>query len=446
MKIIRPSLLILAVGCVSYQPRTVSVETGANELLARSLETAAVQVALTTHDPSIQWPLQQWTPSQLQLAALALHPELEVARADLAAARAALRAAAERPNPTISAGIERKSGSGGVSPWVTSLVLDLPIETAGKRGARIREATALSHEAVANIDHAIWGVRSGVARAVVDLARSTELRDARQREAALREEIVAIQARRLAVGESASPDVTRVRAEQRSAAAAVSTETARVESARDALASAIGIPRAALPPNLDLAPVSAMTATADDASLYTLALTARPDVLAALARYEAADARYRLEVRKQYPDVHISPGIGWDQGAFKWTAGAAAELPIFNRHEGPIGQADAERQRAAAQLLAVQARVLGALDAARTRERSARARLEATTRVGEAREALAASARKQFAAGEIDRLVLRQLEAESVAAQADRIDARFDVAAAAVDMEAAVEQPLGGNE
>jgi cobalt-zinc-cadmium efflux system outer membrane protein len=440
MKRLTSLLLTLLACCVPYRPQPISVEENANTLIARSLDGAAVRDALAKNDAAAEWPPRRWTRTQLTLAALALHPDLDVARAGLAAARASIREAAERPNPTLSAGVERLSGS-DVSPWVTTLSLDIPFETAGKRGARVTQAQALTAEAVANVDQAIWTVRSGVARALNDLARSSALRTLRERETALREEIVSIYTKRLEVGESATPELARVRAELRVAHAATLAEEARIEIARDALAGAIGIPRSALPAEIDLA--TAPAAPRDDATLATLALTARPDVLAALARYEAADAAYRLEVKRQYPDVHLSPGLGWDQGAFKWTLGAAAELPIFNRHQGAIARTEAERERAAAELLAVQARILTALDQARTRERTARARLDAATRVVESRDALLAAARRQFEAGEIDRLALRTQELESAAAAADREDARYDIAAAQVELEAAVEQPLG---
>jgi cobalt-zinc-cadmium efflux system outer membrane protein len=416
-------------GCVPYRPQPVSVAENARELTARSLDAA--------HG--------RWTAADLTSAALAIHPDLDVARADLRAAQAAIRQAAERPNPTVSAGLERKSGSGDVSPWVTSLVLDLPLETAGKRGARVRQAEALTAEAAANVDQAIWNVRSGVGRALTDVARSDASRALRQREAALRDEIVAIYARRLEVGESATPEVARARAELRAANASVLADEGKLATSRDRLAAAIGIPRQALPADVDLASLASASAPIerDDAKLQQLALTARPDVLAAVARYDAADAALRLEVKNQYPDVHLSPGLGWDQGAFKWTIGAAAELPLFNRHEGAIARAEAERARAAAQLLALQARVLADLQLARTAERNARARLEAATRVLASRETLLAAARKQFDAGEIDRLTLRLQELESAAAAIDREDARYDVAAAMVELEAAVEQDLG---
>ncbi|MEA2463183.1 MAG: outer membrane protein heavy metal efflux system [Acidobacteriota bacterium] len=416
-------ILLLLGACVPYRPQPVSVQENARVLTARAL----------TGTPSRDDVLR---------AALELHPGLAVARADLAAAQAAIRQAAERPNPVASAGLERLSGAGDGSPWVTSLSLDLPFETAGKRGARVRQAEAMSAEAAANVDQAIWNVRSGAGRAWTEVVRRVALTALRQREAELREDVVAIYAKRLQVGEAATSDVARARAEARMARAAVFAEEARLASARDSLAAAIGIPRSALPEQLadSQVPVVHM-----DERLQELALTARPDVLAALAHYQAADAALRLEVKNQYPDVHLSPGLGWDQGAFKWTIGAAAELPLFNRHEGAIARAEAERDRAGAQLLAVQANVLAALDAARTRERTAQERLAAAERVVESRDALLASARRAFAVGEIDRLELRLAELESAAAAADREDARFDVAAAAVELEAAVEQPLGGS-
>ncbi|HEV7768361.1 MAG TPA: TolC family protein [Thermoanaerobaculia bacterium] len=446
-KLVVTSLLMLFAGCIAYQPRPASIESNAKGLLTRSLDSEIMRGAIAAQEPSAagNWPPQRWTASQLGIAALVLHPDLDVARANLTAARAAIRIAAERPNPSVSVGVERKSGSGPVSPWVTSLTLTLPIETAGKRGARVREATALSNEAAANVDQAIWAVRNGVARAAVDLARAEALHAARIRERVLREEIVAIHTRRLEAGDEATPEVARARAEERSAAAMALADAARIETARDTLAGAIGIPRTALPRDIDLQQRDVTRSSASDATLYELALTARPDVLAALARYDAADAAYRLEVQRQYPDLNLFPGLGWDQSAFKWTIGAAAELPIFNRHEGPIARADAERERAAMELVALQARILSAVDTARTQERNARERLAAATRVAEARESLLASGRKQFSAGEIDRLVLRLQEVESAAAEADRVDARFDIHAALVELEAAVEQPLGGN-
>lgn len=429
-------------GCAHDQPRPVSAVANADALVTRSIDAAAVRQLIEQQHPEAvaTWPPSRWTPELLTLAAIALHPDLDVARADWNVARAALRTAAERPNPTASIGVEHKATGGNGSPWVTTLSLDVPIETAGKRGARIAQAKALTAAATADVDQALWNVRTRAANAAVDLATSRKLAELRRAEVTLRGEIVAMLEKRLALGEAAQPDVTRVRSDDRASRLLLRDEEGRAAEREAALAASIGIARASLPP-LDLT-LPEVRAIDDVEHLRTLALTARPDVLAALARYDAAEEALRLEVRRQYPDIHVAPGLGWDQGAFKWALAASAEIPIFNRHEGPIAEAEARRDAEAAHLLAMQSRILGDLDAAVANEASARARLDEAERLVSAKNALVASARKTFEAGEIDRLALRNQEIEATLAGIDRWTAWFDLQRAHVAVEAAAEQPI----
>ena len=62
----------------------------------------------------------------------------------------------------------------------------------------------------------------------------------------------------------------------------------------------------------------------------------------------------QLEIAKQYPDVHISPGYEFDQGEHKFGIGASATLPILSRNRGPITEAEAKRKEAEIRFLAVQ--------------------------------------------------------------------------------------------
>jgi outer membrane protein TolC len=434
--------LVLLACCAHYQPQPVSAAANADALVARSIDAPVVRRLIEQQHPEVaeNWPPARWTPELLTLAAIALHPDLDVARADWKTARAALRTAAERPNPTLNAGVEHKATGGDGSPWVTTLSLDVPIETAGKRGVRIAQATALATAAAADVDQAVWNVRTRAANAAVDLATSQKVAELRRAEVALRAEIVAMLEKRLAAGEAAQPDVTRVRSDDRASRLLLHDEEGRAAQREAALAASIGIASASLPA-LDLA-LPEPRAVADSEHLHTLALTARPDVLALLARYDAAEEALRLEVRSQYPGVHLAPGLGWDQGAFKWALSVSAEIPIFNRHEGPIAEAEARRAAAAAQLLAKQSQVLGDLDSALANEASARARLGEAEHLLAAKNALVASARKTFASGEIDRLALRNQEIEATLAEIDRWTAWFDLQRARIAIEASVEQPI----
>ena len=94
------------------------------------------------------------------------------------------------------------------------------------------------------------------------------------------------------------------------------------------------------------------------------ALQSRTDILAALAEYAASESALQLEIAKQYPDIHLSPGYQFDQGDNKWHLGLSAELPVLNRNQGPIAEAEARRAESAARFEALQAKVIAEIDRA----------------------------------------------------------------------------------
>ena len=100
------------------------------------------------------------------------------------------------------------------------------------------------------------------------------------------------------------------------------------------------------------------------AEIRQQALLGRADILGALADYAAAEAALQLEIAKQYPDVHFSPGYEFDQGDNKWSLGLTVELPVLNHNQGPVAEAIAKRAEAAAQFNALQAKVLAEVDSA----------------------------------------------------------------------------------
>ena len=77
----------------------------------------------------------------------------------------------------------------------------------------------------------------------------------------------------------------------------------------------------------------------------------RLDVRRALAQYAAAEADLQLEIAKQYPDLQIGPGYTYEEGNSFFTLGLSATLPVFNRNQGPIAEAEARRRQAAAAFL-----------------------------------------------------------------------------------------------
>src|SRR5204862_2361235 len=78
----------------------------------------------------------------------------------------------------------------------------------------------------------------------------------------------------------------------------------------------------------------------------------------------AAEAAFQTEIAKQSPDVHVNPGYEYDQGDNKWSLGVSVELPILNQNQGPIAEARARREEAAARFNALQSKVLADIERA----------------------------------------------------------------------------------
>jgi outer membrane protein, heavy metal efflux system len=165
------------------------------------------------------------------------------------------------------------------------------------------------------------------------------------------------------------------------------------------------------------------------------AYTERPDVLAALADYAAAEAALRLEIAKQYPDLRLGPGYEFDQGLNKWTLGFSLTLPVFDRNQGPIAEAEAKRAAMAAKFQVLEAKVAGDLDRALVSYRGA---LEKLLVAG---ETIAVATKQRDAAqhllqgGEGDRLAVLAAQVELDAALSGRLDVLVEVQQALAGLE-----------
>jgi outer membrane protein TolC len=149
-----------------------------------------------------------------------------------------------------------------------------------------------------------------------------------------------------------------------------------------------------------------------------------------------------LEIARQYPDVHLAPGYQFDQGEHKLSLGLSVELPILNQNQGPIAEAKARRERAAAQLLALQAKIIAQIDlalAVRNAALDQLARQESLTRL--ARQQFSA-VESQFNAGAADKLDLAGARVDATASDLALLDAQTKVRQALAQLEDAIQRPL----
>ncbi len=92
-----------------------------------------------------------------------------------------------------------------------------------------------------------------------------------------------------------------------------------------------------------------------------------PAVLVAAAEYEASEKALELEVRKQYPDLHIGPGYGREDGQDQLLLGLSLPIPILNANRRGIAEALARREVARADAEATLEQTMTALRAAEVR-------------------------------------------------------------------------------
>ena len=138
--------IFLIPGCAPvqrYRPSPLAPAETASSLAARSLNDPGLRRFIEQnlgHELN-PWPPQAWDLHMLTLAAFYFNPALDAARARAAAAEAAMVTAGARPNPTITL------TPGVPSPYLLGVDFQVPIETAGKRGYRLEEASNLSEAA-----------------------------------------------------------------------------------------------------------------------------------------------------------------------------------------------------------------------------------------------------------------------------------------------------------
>jgi outer membrane protein, heavy metal efflux system len=432
--------------CAKYQPHTLDPVQSEARYRARSLNDPALIEFLRTQSgaPVIEMPARL-DPETLANVAIFLSPELESARARIAGTEAAVITARQRINPSISAagGYNRTPESVAtysVSPAFT-------IETAGKRGYRILAAQKLAEAARVGLYESAWQVRSHLRAALLAYYSAQRRLALLRNERTVRDEIAGLFAKRVSLGEASIPELNAARAEQATVAVNLRAAESEVAQSFASVAAACGLPVSALEGrSLDL---TSFETPPDPASLPMLrvqqaGLLHRPDIRRSLAEYEAADAGLRLELASQYPNIALNPAYSFQEGFPSYTLGSVIDsLPVLNRHQGPIAEAEAGRREAEALFNALQARAISETELALRHYRSAveewRTVKDTVEGIQQQREAAVTTA---FRAGESDRLDVAQARLATLAANQANLAALVRAQTALGALEDAVESPL----
>ena len=213
--------------------------------------------------------------------------------------------------------------------------------------------------------------------------------------------------------------------------------------ARGELAQALALPLSAVDAlALDFSEFENPPPVPADDALRAATLLDRIDLRRALARHEAAEAGLRVELRAQYPEIRIQPGLLWDQGATVWKLGASLPLFAGERQAGPIAEAVARRELAAQEFLALQAQSLGALDLARARVKAAVLDTDGAEAEHDEERLQLIRTEQRYTRGDADRLDRQLARIRLIEADIRVVQARTRTLASRLALEDALQRPL----
>jgi outer membrane protein TolC len=442
-------LCAAAAGCAHYQARPITPEQTASALESRSLDDPGLRSFLDKNlqrDPAAG-PARAWDFEMLTLAAFYYHPDLEVARAEWEVTQAAIQTAGGRLNPTLNVtpglNFSHVNAAPGLSPWFPTVSLDVPLETAGKRGYRIAQARQLSESARLNIAATARQVRAGVRSSLLDFSAARRREALLQNEISIQQQVITLLDQQIQAGAMAAQEAVSFRiALQKSRLDLADAQREGAES-RAHLAESIGVPVRALD-GVEISTVfpdnAAAGLTTDE--IRREALLGRADILAALADYAAAQSALQLEIANQYPDVHLSPGYQFDQGDNMYSLGLTVELPVLNQNQGPIAEAAARRVEAAARFSALQSKVLADIDAAVESFRATEKSLSLLQDLAKAQAASRDAIAGQVSAGAAAPLDLLNAQLELAEAEEVQLEAQVKRQQSVAALEDAVQRPI----
>ncbi len=388
-------------------------------------------------------PIQQWGLDELTYCALFFHPRLDVERAQWRAAQSSESRAAQRANPSLNANVAHSDDPDPTKkPFAFGLSIDIPIETANKRDIRIENAQHLSQAAKLEIAQTAWQLRHNIAQTLTEFAfNQTQLRLLSEEELR-REEIVNMYQKRVSAGAASNIELSNAKLQLQTVSANVNSAQQNKLILLSKFASNIGLP---------LAKIEAMSLAIDrkqpldnipNANLQTTALLNRLDIRIALERYAMAEAKLKLEIAGQYPDIVISPGVAYEFGDNIWSLGLSGLLSLLNKNKVAIAEATMLREVEAAQFEALQTKVILEANIANAEVNQAKQALEHQQRLLIQQKSNTQRMQRKLAAGDIDRLEMTYAKLEDINAEQNVAIANFQLSKSLDQLENTLQIPL----
>ena len=301
-------------------------------------------------------------PARLSLSealrlALARNPSVLSTREGVAAAEADRLGASLRPNPAFTFETVGKSflqPSPRPDAHELAVRIDQEIEMGGRRRLRREVAELGIGVAEARYADARRRLELDVRRAYFTLALATAQRQVAADAIGEIDRVIQLNRARLQQGEISGGELRRIQVERLRFQDDVFASELAVRNARGALLTLMNAPDlgAAVeaadgfgPPDADITAAIAIAASLRGGGLVSDPVAQRPDVVAARGLEQQAGTQTRLQRALSRPSPTVGGGLRHDSGFNSAIVGVTIPLPLFNRNQGAVARAEAERRQ-----------------------------------------------------------------------------------------------------
>lgn len=397
-------------------------------------------------------PLKHWGINELILAALYFNPKLDVVKSKWAASLASVDTANQSLKSSIDANIAYSNQGGGEpKPWSYGLVFNLPYETSNKRQLRTEQAKQLAEATRIEISQTAWQLRSQINRDLLEIAETSHQTKLLEMELKYHNEMSIMLDKRVRLGLQSNTELAQSKLLQLKTLKSLKHEVTKMPELMENLAADVGLTSE----KLNLIPIdmfdiddvinkqkSIITKLDAFKKLQVTALLNRLDVRAALARYDAAESKIKLELAKQTPDIIFSPGFLFDFGNSIWSLGLSNLLFLFNNNQKLATEAEKLRDIEAAEFKVLQSKIIGDLARTEAVYLASLAEITQSRQLQTAETEYFQRLQKQFDAGNIDRLELTQTILSNLYSAQMVHDADFKSIRAGLAIEDVMQYPL----
>ena len=298
---------------------------------------------------------------------LASNPVLRSANNEIAATAGAALQAGLRPNPVLSTEIEDTRRS----TRKTTVMIGIPLELYGQRRARVAAADAGTSIAVAEAAGTRSDVLATVAQAFFDVVAAQERISLSESTLQIAAKVTEIAGKRVSAGKVAPIDATRANLAESNSKLELGEAKAELQAARYALAATWG----SQTPDFGTA-VADLSVFPERPEWNVLKeqLARSPQFVMARAEVTRRQALAALEQSRRHvvPTLNIGTKRDQEVSRTELVVGLSVPLPLFDRNQGNIAEAQSRVDKALNTFEATQARLSADLQRASTKLGAAR--------------------------------------------------------------------------